>query len=885
MTYGNAEIGSATFKIAYDGSELEEGLRIADSQMRSFGRTVGAFGAGVLGAAGFAVKLAVDAEAAFIGVQKTVEGTTEQYEVLNKELKELAVHYGVSFAEAAKFAEIAGTLGIEIENIKNATETALMLQVSVPGGDPVTMFRQLARFTQLIDGGIENLGKYSSILVGLGNNFNTTEPEIINLAVRLAPLAKSMGLSAEETLAFSTQMKVAGLNSELAASAFLRLHQLFTGVMTETPDFLTAVMKATKQTREEIEGIFNSVDDDGIKKLAAQLNMDLEDVQSGLQESFGDPKSRFEQEFGSDGLKDHFRIEIFGDPTKMSILEKLLNKDSHEIEAMFMSDYGAFLTSFITELATGSEADPTYITSILDALGFKSIRLEQMIKAMSANLVDAANIHDFSEEESTLWEKRQIAIALMMGATVAEAKAMGIDLDGALDDVLDDSVDFAWWLGKYMEDAHENVEEEGEYFPQVIQDVIKDFKPEMQNLEDLFWDQQNQLPAIVGETNKQLESDKTGFNRLIEIVSQTGVAWGTAILPFLQPILEEDGPVMKGLQGLENWAESNPGLATAIGGVVLALGAIATIGGVIAIAAPGFVVFAKALVFLSKGIGFLLGVTGTVGAIASTVAAVVLIMYIFRDNIFGIINAISNKVDEFFAVTIPNFFEGFVQWAEDKPVIRELFKIGKGIGEALVDPTSILSGGLLLPKNIVDEVVENFSEEPRSEMKKEFAKEERTTLFEGRRDARQEVLDIWKEEGDPLDMANLMGFISGERGFFEGTLGLPERDEEEIAETEARRQQLLQDAFLEDETSFLDSTLSDADIERINKGVKTVENIINNITVNVEGSVLAEQDLEDAIELAIESSRQAGYDDEPVSSEGNRGRFVPDPITGTPIPR
>ena len=535
MTYGNAEIGSATFKIAYDGSELEQGLRVADSQMRSFGRTVSVFSGSLLGLLGFTVKLAIDQETAFVGVKKTVVGTVEQYKVLEEQLESLAKIFGISFAEAAKFAEIAGTLGIEIENIAGATQEALKLQVAVPGGDPTTMFRQLARFSALMDDGIENLDRYNAQLVGLGNNFNTTEPEIINLAVRLAPMAKTMRLTGDQTLAWAAAMKVAGINSEAASTSFLRLRQFFTGVMRETPNALKAIMEAAKMTEEELFDVFTSTDDEGIKKLAAKLNVGVEDLQTELQNAFAEQKkSRFDTEFGfEDPIKATFDLAIHGDKDKMSILKSILDKDEHTISTQFVNDYNAFLIEFIGALASASEGDPTYIQNILDSLGFKGSRLEAMITALAAAFTTVVKTHEFTEEQKDVWTNWETILNDKFAGVVRTAQTQRLLFSNEMTEYKISAALVPNNVAGSMAYLATRITEKGPGVASAVDGARILTKAELDELVSDFETAGLRPPEIILEVIEKLNSTEVNLGTLQESFRQAGAAMGEALLPFL----------------------------------------------------------------------------------------------------------------------------------------------------------------------------------------------------------------------------------------------------------------------------------------------------------------------------------------------------------------
>lgn len=57
-------------------------------------------------------------------------------------------------------------------------------------------------------------GKLGSVIVALGNNFATTESDIVQMATRLAASGELAGLSEAQIMALSTAMSSVGIEAE-----------------------------------------------------------------------------------------------------------------------------------------------------------------------------------------------------------------------------------------------------------------------------------------------------------------------------------------------------------------------------------------------------------------------------------------------------------------------------------------------------------------------------------------------------------------------------------------------------------------------------------------------------------------------------------------------
>lgn len=173
----------------------------------------------IVGAFGASFKAAVDWETALTGVQKTVNATDEEYAQLAKNIQKMATETASSKEEIAGVMEISGQLGVEgVENLTNFTETMIML------GDTTNLTAEeaatnLARFMNITGEGTENVDKIGSAIVELGNNFATSESEIVQMATRMASAGTIAGLTSTDILGLATAMSSVGIQAEAGGTA------------------------------------------------------------------------------------------------------------------------------------------------------------------------------------------------------------------------------------------------------------------------------------------------------------------------------------------------------------------------------------------------------------------------------------------------------------------------------------------------------------------------------------------------------------------------------------------------------------------------------------------------------------------------------------------
>ena len=214
------------------------------NKFKNVGESVSGFGsaltrgvtAPIVAGAGLALKAAIDYESAFAGVKKTVDGTPQQFEKLSASIRNMAKEMPASATEIAAVAEAAGQLGVPIGSIEGFTKTMINLGVStnLSAEEAATSIAKIGNIMQVSGDDLDSWSaKFGATVVGLGNNFATTESDIVNMANRLAASGKIAGLTTPEILGLSTAMSSVGIEAEAGGTA-----------MTQT---LTAISKAVSE--------------------------------------------------------------------------------------------------------------------------------------------------------------------------------------------------------------------------------------------------------------------------------------------------------------------------------------------------------------------------------------------------------------------------------------------------------------------------------------------------------------------------------------------------------------------------------------------------------------------------------------------------------------
>lgn len=230
----NAEIKLENYKkkikdienqLTNTGKKIEEfGTKIKDTgdKIQGAGKKLSAFSAATGSALVASAKSAIDFEDAFAGVEKTVDGTAEQMEELKTGIRNMSKEIPSSTTEISAVAEAAGQLGIKTDDILSFTRVMIDLGNSTNlSADEAAS--SLAKFANVTKMSAKDYDKLGATIVALGNNFATTEADIVAMATRLAATGELTGLSQSQILSLATAMSSVGIEAEAGGSAMSKL--------------------------------------------------------------------------------------------------------------------------------------------------------------------------------------------------------------------------------------------------------------------------------------------------------------------------------------------------------------------------------------------------------------------------------------------------------------------------------------------------------------------------------------------------------------------------------------------------------------------------------------------------------------------------------------
>ena len=199
----------------------------------------------------------MDFESAITGVAKTTDLTDEELAAMSDSIKALSTEIPATTEEIAAVAEAAGQLGIQKDALLDFTEIMTMLgtATNMTADEAATA---LARFANITGMATDNYGRLGSVIVDLGNNFATTESEIVAMGTRLASAGKLAGLTEPEIMALAAAMSSVGIEAEAGGTAMTQTLNAIEKAVAKGGDDLTEFARIAGMSSEEFSSAWKN---------------------------------------------------------------------------------------------------------------------------------------------------------------------------------------------------------------------------------------------------------------------------------------------------------------------------------------------------------------------------------------------------------------------------------------------------------------------------------------------------------------------------------------------------------------------------------------------------------------------------------------------------
>lgn len=307
----------------------------------------------IAGLAIASIKAGSDFESAFAGVKKTIDGTDKYFAGLRQQILDLSKVLPASASEIAAVAEQAGQLGIDNDKIIEFTKVMINLgeSTNLSADEASSALAQYANITKMPQTKFEELG---STIVDLGNNFATTESDIVNMATRLAGAGSQVGLTDAEIMGFSTALTSVGIQAEMGGSAFSKA-MISMQVACETG--LDGVNELTKKTgmSMRILQLMSENNSKEFKELAQSLGYTQSEMKAMLK--------------AGQNLKDFANIA---------------GMTSEEFKKLFEQDSAKAIQAFISGLGDVEGKGESTIKMLQD-MGFTEVRLRDTLTRLASS--------------------------------------------------------------------------------------------------------------------------------------------------------------------------------------------------------------------------------------------------------------------------------------------------------------------------------------------------------------------------------------------------------------------------------------------------------------------------------------------------------------------
>lgn len=380
-----------------------------------------------LGAA--AVKASVDYESAFAGVKKTVDEQVDangkviiSYDDLSNGIRAMAKEIPASASEIAAVAEVAGQLGIKTKDVLSFSKTMVDLgeSTNLSATDAATAIAKIANITGMTS---DEYRRFGSSVTALGNNFATTESDIVMMTNRLASAGTLAGLTNQEILGLSTAMSSVGIEAEAGGTAMTQTLSAMETAASKGAGAFGEIEDRAKSAGLSLEQVSNSVSKGGkeLKTTAAAMGMTNKELRSMY----------------DDASKASDSIGKFAEISGMSSEQFAIAWKDKPIEA---------IQAFIKGLGQLSEKGES-ATMVLDDMGLGGIRQSNMLKSLalaSDTLTGAVSMSTQAWDENsaltTEANKRYETTESKLKMLKNEVTDVAIEFGGPLVDALRDGV-------------------------------------------------------------------------------------------------------------------------------------------------------------------------------------------------------------------------------------------------------------------------------------------------------------------------------------------------------------------------------------------------------------------------------------------------------------
>ncbi len=428
LTNYNNKIKEIESQLNNTGKRIEEfGEKVQNTgeKVEKAGKKVSVFSAATASALAICAKSAIDFESDFTGVEKTVDGTAEQMEELKQGIRDMAKEIPSSTTEIAAVAEAAGQLGIKTENILGFSKAMIDLGNSTNlSADEAAS--SLAKFANIMGMSQSEFDRLGSSIVDLGNNFATTEADIVDMSMRLAGAGKQVGLSEGQVLGLATALSSVGIEAEMGGSAISKAMIKMQNAVEQGGDKLNTVLGKTGKSLRDLE-LLSANNSKAFREVCDSIGMTSTEVK-----------------------------QLITAGTNLEDFAKVSGMTAEEFKKTWKEDAAGALSAFIKGLGDAEDKGESAIT-MLSEMGLTEVRLrDSLLRAANAGEL----FNEAIETGTKAWEdntalvneanKRYGTLKSQITTAMNKLKDIAITLGSKLMPSIQKVIDvFGRWIEKF----------------------------------------------------------------------------------------------------------------------------------------------------------------------------------------------------------------------------------------------------------------------------------------------------------------------------------------------------------------------------------------------------------------------------------------------------
>lgn len=233
----------------------------------------------------YAVEAAVDIDAAYRDMRKTVNGTEQDFEALRQAAIDFSTQNVTSADTMLSIQAIGGELGVATDSLKSFSEVVSNLDVAtnLNAEEAATQLGQLANIMHMTESDYVSFG---DALVRLGNNGASTESQIADIATRIGSMGSIIGMSTPDVLAWASTIASTGQNAEAAGTAISNTMSDIETAVSAGGDSLEAFAQVSQMSADDFARAWEEDPTTALKAFIEGLNA-IEDAGGSADATLG----------------------------------------------------------------------------------------------------------------------------------------------------------------------------------------------------------------------------------------------------------------------------------------------------------------------------------------------------------------------------------------------------------------------------------------------------------------------------------------------------------------------------------------------------------------------------------------------------------------------